>query len=145
MKTPWHVWVVGIVTLLWNAGGAFDYLMAKMANPPYLAMIPEADRALYTTYLEAMPVWAVSGWALGVWGSVLGSVLILMRSRHAFAAIIVALAGLVVTTAYTFVLAPPLPYTTLSPSGLAFTAGIVGVLLAMIFYIRRQTAAGNLR
>ena len=145
MKTPWHVWVVGIVTLLWNAGGAFDYLMAKMANPPYLAMIPEADRALNTTYLEAMPVWAVSGWALGVWGSVLGSVLILMRSRHAFAAIIVALAGLVVTTAYTFVLAPPSPYTTLSPSGLAFTAGIVGVLLAMIFYIRRQTAAGNLR
>ena len=24
VKTPWHVWVVGIVAVLWNAGNAID-------------------------------------------------------------------------------------------------------------------------
>ena len=145
MKTPWHLWVVGIVTLLWNAVGAFDYLMARLQNPSYLAMIPEADRAGYMAYLGAMPVWAVSGWAFGVWGSVLGSLLILFRSRHAFAAIVVSLAGLAVTSVYTFFLAPPSDLMTADLGSVAFTAGIVAVLLAMLSYIRRQTAAGVLR
>jgi hypothetical protein len=28
-KTPWHVWVVGIVALLWNASGAYTIVMAE--------------------------------------------------------------------------------------------------------------------
>ena len=35
MKATGHIWVVGIVTLLWNSGGAFDYLIAKTANPSH--------------------------------------------------------------------------------------------------------------
>ena len=145
MKTPWHIWVVGIVTLLWNAGGAYDYLMAELRNPTYLAMIPEEDRAGYVAYLDAMPIWAVSAWAIGVWGSILGSILILLRSRHAVTALAISLAGLVVTTIYTFFLAPPSPFTTISPATLAFTAAILVVLLGSLYYVRRQTAAGQLR
>ena len=25
-KTPWHLWVVAVLALLWNGAGAFDYL-----------------------------------------------------------------------------------------------------------------------
>ena len=28
-RTPWHVWVVGIVALLWSSVGAMDYLMCS--------------------------------------------------------------------------------------------------------------------
>lgn len=145
MKAPWHIWVVGLVTLLWHAGGAYDYLMSGLRAPAYLAMIPEENRAGYVAYLEAMPVWAVSAWALGVWGSVAGSALILLRSRHAVAAFFIALFGLVGTTFYTFAIAPPSPFTAISPATLAFTGAIVLVLLAALFYSRRQVAAGHLQ
>lgn len=32
MKTAWHSWLVGILALIWNAGGAYDDLMFKTAN-----------------------------------------------------------------------------------------------------------------
>ena len=32
MKTPVHLWIVGIVTLLWNALGAANYLMTQRAG-----------------------------------------------------------------------------------------------------------------
>ena len=83
MKTPWHIWVVGILSLLWNAGGGFDYVMARTQNPAYVEMIPADFRAEFLAYLDTMPVWASAGWGVGVWGSILGSVLILLRSRHA--------------------------------------------------------------
>ena len=145
MKTPWHIWVVGIVTLLWNAGGGYDYLMAELRNPSYLAMMPEADRAGYVAHLDAMPVWAVGTWAIGVWGSILGSILILLRSRHAVTAFALSLAGLIATTAYTFLVAAPSPFNTISPATLAFSAAIILVLVGSLFYARRQTLAGHLR
>ena len=28
MKTPWHLWVVGVVSLLWNGFGGYDFIMS---------------------------------------------------------------------------------------------------------------------
>lgn len=144
MKTPWHIWVVGILTLLWHGFGAYDHLMSVTRNQAYLRMIPEAQRADMLSYLDAMPVWATSSWALGVWGSVLGSLLILLRSRRAVAAFAASLVGLVVTSLYTYVLAPA---SALSGGGAALmiTLAIVVILLLALFYSHRQVAAGHLR
>jgi len=35
VATPWHVWVVGIVALLWNAMGALDYTMTEEVAPQF--------------------------------------------------------------------------------------------------------------
>lgn len=145
MKTPWHIWVVGLVTLLWHAGGAYDYLMTKLQLAAYLQAVPEAMRADYTAYLAGMPLWAASTWALGVWGAVLGSLLILLRSRLAVAAFAVALFGLIGTSVYTYSLAPISPMASAGAGPLLFSAAIVLVLLFALFYSRRQVAAGNLR
>src|SRR3546814_16652880 len=77
VKTPWHLWAVGIVSLLWNAFGAFDYVMTKLRNPEYMAAFTPEQQSFFYSF----PLWANVGWALGVWGSVLGSVLLLGRSR----------------------------------------------------------------
>ena len=144
MKTPWHIWVVGLVTLLWHAGGAYDYVMTEMRNAAYLSMIPEAQRADFMAYIDGMPSWAVATWALGVWGSVAGSVLILLRSRFAVPAFAVALVGLIATQIYTYILAPTSSLSSPDSMTLLFTAVIVVVLLGALLYARRQTAAGNL-
>src|SRR3546814_16425474 len=74
-KTPVHLWAVGVLSLLWNAVGAFDYMMTKLGNADYLsAFTPEQ-----IAYFQGFPLWANIGWAFGVWGSVLGSILLLAR------------------------------------------------------------------
>ena len=37
LKTPVHLYVVGVASLLWNAGGAFDYFMTQTKNEEYMA------------------------------------------------------------------------------------------------------------
>ena len=37
MKTPLHLWIVGVLSLLWNAGSGYDYLMTRLESTAYLA------------------------------------------------------------------------------------------------------------
>ena len=53
MKTPWHLWIVGLVTLLWNAMGAFDYVMIQTKNADYLTQFTPEQ----LPYFQSFPVW----------------------------------------------------------------------------------------
>ena len=33
-KSPWHLWVVAVLTLLWNGSGAVTILLAQMGRLP---------------------------------------------------------------------------------------------------------------
>lgn len=95
-RTPAHLWIVGILALLWNAFGCVDYVMTETGNAAYLANFP-ADQI---AYFESLPGWLVAFWALGVWGGLAGAVLLLMRSRYSVWAFAASLLGAVVTFAY---------------------------------------------
>lgn len=101
--TPWHLWAVGGVSLLWNAFGATDYTMSQTRNRDYLGSAAEsmgitADQMI--AYIEGFPGWMHAFWALGVWGALIGSLLLLFRKRHAVWAFGVSLLGLAVTQLY---------------------------------------------
>ncbi len=145
-KTPWHLWVVGIVSLLWNAFGGYDYLMSKMENREYLesAFAPagvSVDQGI--AYMNAMPLWANFAWGLGVWGAVAGSILLLMRSRFALHAFVASLIGLALGVVHQ--LTHPMPGMTDSAMPLTFTAVITVITILLIWYAHRQTATGVLR
>ena len=144
MKTPWHIWVVGLITLMWHAFGAYDYTMSELRDAAYLSMMPEDQRAGMLAYLDAMPSWAVANWALGVWGSVLGSVLILARSRHAVNAFVVSLLGFIGTSLYTYMIAPA-SIMSQGGLGLVISGAILVILLGTMLYARAQVVAGRLR
>ncbi|MBK5928264.1 hypothetical protein [Rhodobaculum claviforme] len=78
-ERPWHLVPVGIIALLWHAGGALDYLLTKIGYAPYLEQVP----AEWLVYFDAMPAWVTGAWAVGVWGGLLGAVLLLMREHWA--------------------------------------------------------------
>ena len=80
-RTPAHLWIVGALSLLWNGFGAYDYLMTRLHNMDYLASMGGNPQQMLD-YVEGLPMYAQVGWGLGVWGSLLGSVLLLMRSRY---------------------------------------------------------------
>ena len=140
-KTPVHLWIVGVVSLLWNAVGAFDYTMTKMQNAEYLAAFTPEQQAWFASF----PLWANIGWALGVWGSVLGSLLLLARSRHAVSAFAVSLVGLAISCIYQFGLHYGDLMRLFGMFPMIFTAIIWVILIALYLYARKQAAAGVLR
>jgi len=100
--TPWHLWVVGVVAVLWNAYGGYDYVMTQTGGPEYLRSLGMNDAAV--AYFDAMPAWMTAVWAIGVWGAVLGSILLLLRLKWALHAFIASLAAFVMSLVYTYAL-----------------------------------------
>ena len=144
VKTPWHLWVVGILGLLWNLIAVTDYTFAKMKSDWYMKEVGQFT-AEQIAWFGQFPMWANVGWALGVWGSFLGSLLLLARSRHAVSAFLVSAAGLLVMTIYQFVLKKD-EFTSLFGSGpMYFNIVIWVILIALFLYARAMAAKGVLR
>ena len=145
LRTPVHLWVVGALALLWNAIGAFDYVMTRMRNTDYLAsMMPTVDPNVALAWIDRFPIWAQFGWGLGVWCGVAGAVLLLMRSRWAVPVFAASLLGAVMGLGYQIVAAPPLA----GAEGVmndVMPYVIIGVALAQFLYARAMKAKGVLR
>ncbi len=146
VKAPWHLWVLGIVSLIWFAGGANDYVMTKTENAAYLGMAADnmgVNVATILDYFNGYPLWATVFWALGVWGAVAGSILLLLRTRFAFHALVVSLIGLAGSSIYTFT--SDIPPEFASTGQLVFTALIWASVIGMAAYAKAMTRAGVLR
>lgn len=141
MRAPWHLWVIGVVALVWNAGGAYDYLMTQLGNEAYLAMLTEPQRA----FMDARPVWMDAAWAVGVWFSILGSLLLLLRSRHAATAFLISILGLIVTAVWSYGVADPSGIEVMGSFSVWFSLAVMTVLIALWVYARAMTARGVLR
>lgn len=141
MKTPWHIWVLGGVSALWNLGGVVDYLMSQMGVESYMGAMTPEQRA----YFEGFPSWAVVFWALGVWGAIAGSVLLLLRSRLAAAAFAISLIGLLVNTMHLFASQGVGAVDLLGQGALTFTAVLIVVALGLWLYARAMVRKGVLR
>jgi hypothetical protein len=96
VKTPWHLWVLGVVALLWNAYGCYDIYMFKTGAYDYQM------RAREVAYFQSVPVWAWGVWATSVGAALLGAILLLLRNRWAFHAFVVSFAAGVLNTIYVF-------------------------------------------
>ena len=143
-RTPVHLWIVGAVALLWNCFGAFDYLMTRMRNEEYFAMaMPDADPQAVLAWVDAFPFYAQFGWGLGVWGGLVGAVLLLMRSRWAVAAFAASLVGALLGLGYQILVAPPMPGME-GASGEVMPFVIILVALGLLLYARSMRAKGVL-
>ncbi len=135
-KAPWHLWVVGGLTLLWNAVGIFSYMMTRLDKLEALGMTAE-DIAFY----DSFPAWSNALWAMGVWGAFFGSVLLLMRSRWAVVSLLVSVVGLVGTTYFQrFMIEIPEKF-----DSIGLSAAIWVITLFMLWYAYRMKQAGVLR
>ena len=100
-RTPVHLWIVGTLSLLWNAIGCYDYLMTRLRDTDYLtSMMPGTDPNAVLAYIDSFPIWAQAGWAFGVWGGLAGAVLLLIRSRYAVWAFALSLIGAILGLGY---------------------------------------------
>src|SRR5262245_8729203 len=75
-KTPWHIWVVGILTLLWNGSGAATIMLAQGGR---LANLTPDEAAYYA----AQPTWFVIATDVALISAIAAGVALLRRSRSA--------------------------------------------------------------
>ena len=145
VSAPWHLWVVGVVALLFTLFGGYDYTMSQLGDRAYIesavgGMGIDVDAAV--TYFSSFPLWMDMVWAIGVWGGVAGAVLLLARNRLAFPVWLVSLAALVISNAYGFI--EPLPgITDPTPTYLAIATVFVTMLL-LTLYARAMARRGVL-
>ena len=101
-KAPWHLWLVGAIAVLFNAIGVFDFVMSMAKGASYMASAGMTPAQI--AHYQNMPVWMTAVWAIGVWGAILGSILILLRKKLAFPVFGVSLAAFLISLVYTHVL-----------------------------------------
>ncbi|XVJ64337.1 MAG: hypothetical protein HEQ22_03930 [Sphingopyxis sp.] len=141
VRTPWHLWVVGGVALLINAFPVADFTLTNMQNEFWLSPLTAAQRS----FILGAPLWADICWAVGGFGAFIGSLLLLMRSRHAVTAFIFSIIGLAGSTLYQHVLQGETTRELFQNVALYVTLTIWVIILALLIYARVMGAKGVLR
>jgi len=139
-RAPSHLWIVGILALLWNAFGCYDYLMTVIGDQAYLAKM-STDQL---TYMDSLPSWLTAFWALGVWGGLVGSILLLMRNRYSVWAYGLSFIGAIVGMGYQmFVVKMP---ASMTGGAMAFLPWVIIIVAAfLLWYSRSEEKKGVLR
>ena len=93
LGSPMPVWfrVVGIVAVLWNLIGVWQYLGHVGAVPPIQPMTPE-QQALSAT----VPAWVIGAFAIAVFSALLASLLMVMGKALARTLFLLSLVAIVV-------------------------------------------------
>ena len=137
-KTPVHLWIVAVIAVLWNAVGAFDYIATQTKMESYMSQFTQEQ----LEYFYAFPVWMVAAWATAIWGSLLGSIFLLMRKSWAVPLFGLAILGLAVSSVYNFVLSNGLEV--MGDTAGIFTVVIWVIALFLFFYSRAMAKRGVL-
>lgn len=137
-KTPVHVWIVGVLAILWNAMGAFDYLATQLKIEAYMAQFTPEQ----LDYFYSIPSWAVGGWAIAVWFALAGSVGLLLRKRWSMWAFGISIAGMILSMVHNYLLSNGLEM--MGAGGLVFSVVIWVIAFALFFYARAMCNKGVL-
>jgi hypothetical protein len=137
VKTPWHLWLVGVLSLLWNGFGATDLTMTLVAREFWFKAM--GMTVAQVAQFDALPGWMWVAWAFGVYGAIAGSVLLLLRRRWALQAFGLSLLGAVASLIYQAFLAGP------GGSGPILPAVIVVIAALLLWYAFAMGKRGVLR
>ncbi len=104
VKTPWHLWAVGVLGVFWNGFGSFDYFKTMTDGADYMRAAGMNDAQI--DHMMAAPSWVTALWAIGVWGGLVGAILLLVRSKLAVPAFVASLSAYVASLVYAYAIAP---------------------------------------
>lgn len=141
MRAPWHLWLIGVIAVLFNAIGVFDFVMSLAQGAEYQAsagMTPEQ-----IAHYQQMPGWMMVVWAVGVFGAFLASILLLLRMKVASPVFVLSLAAFLVSLFYTYVLTNG--GAIMGPQMAIVSAVIAGLLVFFSGYSRFMALRGVLR
>ena len=141
VKPPWHMWLIGVIAVLFNSIGVFDFVMSMARGAEYQASAGMAPAQI--AHYQSMPGWMTAAWAVGVFAAFIASILLLLRNQRAVPAFVLSLAAFCITLLYTYVLTDG--GAIMGPQ-MAITSAVIAALLALFaWYARVMTVRGVLR
>ncbi len=138
MRTPLHLWIIASLSLFWNLIGAADYTLTRTRAEFYMAGFTPEQIAYFTGF----PLWVQGAWALAVWSSVAGSLLLLLRSGRAAAVFAFSFAAMLVTAFHNYMLDDVRLSDIAGPEAIWFSLAIAVVALGEWLYARRMRQTG---
>ena len=140
-RTPWHLCVIGAVTLIWNGFGGYHYLMTQMQGETYMRAMGSTDAQI--AHYANMPTWMMAVWALGVWPALIGSILLLLRMKWAFHAFAISLIAMIISAIYSFTMTDAAQ--TMGAAGIGMSVVVTGIGALLVWYTWAMTKRGVLR
>ena len=135
-RTPWHVWVVGVLGVLWNASGALTITLAQLGMLP---SISEEEAAYYA----GQPLWFEIITGIGTFGALFAGIALLCRSRFAFTLYAVSLGGIFVSHASDFAMGTSRVFTNTGTLVVSLLIFVIACL--QLFYTWRMRNKGIIR
>ncbi len=135
-RTPWHLWAVAILTLLWNGSGAVTILLAQMGRLPNI----DPNEA---AYYALQPLWLVISTDIATFAPIAAAVALLLRRQHAVWLFALSLALILVNNVYEFVAGTSRAL--INPGALIVTAIIVVIAILQLVYSNAMKKRGVLR
>ena len=135
-RPPWHLWVVGILALLWNASGAYTIFMAQAGKLPGIS----AEEA---AYYAAQPTWFVIVTDIALLSAMAGAGALLLRSRAAAWLFTVSLAAILFTNLYD--LSSGSSRALVTTGAMIVTLLIIVLAVLQLLYARKMAGRGVLR
>lgn len=136
VKTPWHLWVVGVLALIWYVSGTYTTLMAQAGRLQGIS----PDEAFY---YAAQPHWFMVVTDVALLAAVAGSGMLLMRSARAVRAFGLSLIAILVTHGYDIGMGTSRSFA--NQGALAVNLFILVLAVLMLFYANAMAKRGVLR
>lgn len=134
-KPTMTFWFLSGAALIWNLFGMMIYVMTVSATPEQLAAQYAPEQV---AFLENVPVWATSAFAIAVTAGVLGSLMLLFRKAWAVPLFVISLVAVLVQNLHSFVLNDSVALFGMTPVYIQSAIVVIAVLL--IFFARGAKA-----
>lgn len=133
------MWLIGIIGGLWSSSGVISFVLTQLKVEAVMSRFPPQQRE----YFESFPLWAVAFWAIGVFGGVIGCLLLLLENRLAFHVLLAAVIGAIVSNLGGLFLLGGMEVMG-ETGGLGFTFLPVIFAAALAYYARAMSKKGVL-
>ena len=131
-RAPWHHYPMSIVTILFYAVGAIDYLLTELRFGFWMDNFSTRQ----ATYFAELPGWLTAIWAVAVWGGLLGAYLMWKRNRLAVLLLFLAFAALTFVTVWLTVVHRPTMFGITGFMGVYILAGTCALSFLIYTYAR---------
>ncbi|MEL4454732.1 hypothetical protein [Lutimonas vermicola] len=137
-KPTTSFWIIGIVALIWNLMGVYEYLTIAYMTAEELFALPPEEQVLY----ENIPAWVTAAFALAVFGGSLGCILLLLRKKLAIPVFIISFVSILAQMTYNLLMSNAIEV--YGPMGLIMTVMVIVVGAFLVWYSRKTQAQGIL-
>ena len=127
--TPMTHWLVAGAAVIWNLFGFSIYYMTVSITPEQLAARFDPEQVVY---MEAIPIWVTSAFAIAVTTAVIGSVLLVLRKSMALTLFLISLAAVIVQHTYSFILTDVIAVLGMLQAYIAGT--VFGITVLLVLY-----------